>query len=170
MSDGLLAIYLNDHLAGAVAGAALAGRLAGSNRDREEFGPALQELAAQVREDRDTLSALMRRLGVGIDRAKLVGAWAAEKVGRLKLNGRLRGYSPLSRVEELEVMRLGVTGKRTLWKALYVLAEQDLQISAAQLELLIERAERQLDVIEACHTRAVAEAFAPAGGSTVATP
>jgi hypothetical protein len=30
----------------------------------------------------------MRELDVGVDRAKVRGGWAAEKLGRLKLNGR----------------------------------------------------------------------------------
>ena len=45
-------------------------------------------------------------------------AWIAEKAGRLKLNGQIRGYSPLSRLVELEGLEVGVTGKRSLWQAL----------------------------------------------------
>lgn len=45
-------------------------------------------------------------------------AWAAEKLVRLKLNGRLRGYSPLSRLLELEMLHIGITGKLELWQAL----------------------------------------------------
>ena len=44
--------------------------------------------------------------------------WAVEKIGRLKPNGQLTGYSPLSRVVELEGLALGITGKLSLWKAL----------------------------------------------------
>jgi hypothetical protein len=36
----------------------------------------------------------------------------------LKLNGQLRGYSPLSRLDELELLQIGVAGKRRLWRAL----------------------------------------------------
>lgn len=35
----------------------------------------------------------------------------AEKLGRLKPNGQLHGYSPLSRVIELEGLYLGISGK-----------------------------------------------------------
>ena len=38
-------------------------------------------------------------------------AWSAEKFGRLKLNGQLSGYSPLSRLEELEILALVAEGK-----------------------------------------------------------
>jgi hypothetical protein len=159
MSDGLLAIYLNDHYAGATAGSGLAARLAGANRGDERFGPALDRLATEIREDRETLKALMGRLDVGIDRAKQLGAWAAEKVGRLKLNGRLLSYSPLSRVEELEALRLGVTGKHLLWLTLRSLAAEEPRLAASELNRLIKRAERQLELIGECHQRATAEAF-----------
>ena len=43
------------------------------------------------------------------DRLKVAGAWAGEKAGRLKLNGHLTGYSPQSRVIELEGLVVGVT-------------------------------------------------------------
>lgn len=156
----LLAIYLKDHLAGATAGAELASRVHGSNRSDERYGLPLERLAREIREDRETLGCLMDDLGVGADRAKQVGAWIAEKLGRLKLNGRLLGYSPLSRVEELEALRLGITGKRALWRTLLRLAPREERLSTAELERLLERAESQLRTIEECHAAAVADAFA----------
>jgi len=60
----------------------------------------------------------MERLAVRRNTAEIAGAWAAEKLGRLKLNGRLRGYSPLSRLLELEMLHIGITGKLELWQAL----------------------------------------------------
>jgi hypothetical protein len=159
IDDRLLAIYLNDHLAGATAGAHLATRMAGANRDYPRYGPPFAHLASEIREDRRTLEELMVSLDVGVDRAKQLGAWAAEKVGRLKLNGRLLGYSPLSRVVELEVLRLGVSGKRMLWVALQSLASRDDRLTAAELDRLLERADRQLDLIEQRHRDAIADAF-----------
>ena len=93
----MLAIYLNDHLAGSTVGVELARRAAANNR-KSAYGRFLEQLAAEIREDRETLLDIMRSLGVGIDRVKVSAAWAAEKLGRLKLNGRLLGYSPLSRL------------------------------------------------------------------------
>lgn len=156
----LLAIYLNDHLAGAIAGAELASRIHGSNRGDERYGPPLERLAREIGEDRETLGCMMDDLGVGADRTKQLGAWIAEKLGRLKLNGRLLGYSPLSRVEELEALRLGVTGKRTLWRTLLRLADREERLSTSELKRLLARAETQLQAIEECHAAAVADAFA----------
>jgi len=42
----------------------------------------------------------MEELGVSRSRLKPAGAWVLEKLGRVKLNGQLRGYSPLSRLLE----------------------------------------------------------------------
>jgi hypothetical protein len=163
MNHKLLSTYLNDHLAGALAGSGLAARTAGANRAHAAYQPALDELAKEIREDLQTLRSLMSRLGVGADRAKMFGGWAAEKVGRLKPNGRLLTYSPLSRVEELEMLRIGVTGKRMLWRTLQLLSEQDKRLQEFDFAALLERAEAQLATIDACHALAVSDAFlAPA--------
>jgi hypothetical protein len=154
----LLPIYLNDHLAGSTAALELARRALRSN-SQNEYGPPLARLAAEVEQDRKTLLSIMAGLGVGSDRAKLIAAWAAEKVGRLKLNGRLLGYSPLSRLMELEVLLLGVTGKLALWRALDQLAPQDPRLDRGELERLMERAAGQLQEIETLRQRAVIDAF-----------
>jgi hypothetical protein len=154
----LLPIYLNDHLAGSTAAVELVRRALRSN-SQNEYGPPLARLAAEIEQDRKTLLSIMAGLGVGSDRAKLLAAWVAEKVGRLKLNGRLLGYSPLSRLMELEVLQLGVTGKLALWRALDQLAPQDPRLDRGELERLMGRAAGQLEEIEALRERAVIDAF-----------
>jgi hypothetical protein len=141
----LLAIYLNDHLAGSTVGVELARRARGSN-EGTELGEFLATLVAEIEEDRDTLQEVMEAVGAGRDRLKVAGAWAGEKAGRLKLNGSLLGYSPLSRVVEVEGLRLGVEGKACLWKMLRELA--DPRLSGFDFDALIARAERQRDELE----------------------
>lgn len=154
----LLAIYLNDHLAGATAGSELARRAAASNRGTS-YAPFLEDLANQIDEDRASLLAAMRTLKIRVDPLKVAGAWGAEKLGRLKLNGRLLGYSPLSRVVELEALALGVHGKLAMWRSLEAL-EPALGLPAGiDLPKLAGRAERQLEELETHRLRAVAEAF-----------
>jgi len=100
----------------------------------------------------------MQRLGIGADRAKAAIAWTAEKLGRLKLNGRLTGYSPLSRLEELEILSLGVEGKLALWQALgHAL---DHGIPEAELETLIKRARSQRRRLERQRLEAASAALA----------
>ena len=157
MPDHLLAIYLNDHLAGATLGVELARRLRGSNRGDPEFGPALGEVCAEIENDRETLMAVMEQLGVGQSKLKPLAAVLGERLGRLKLNGRLRGYSPLSRLEELELLQLGVTGKRRLWRALEHTRAEELE--GFDLVALAERATEQLSRLEALHLKAAPPAL-----------
>lgn len=158
MAGVLLAIYLNDHLAGATVGRELARRSAASNRS-SSYGSFLEELATQIDDDRQSLIELMKALEIGIDRLKVVSAWAGEKVGRLKLNGSLLSYSPLSRVVELEGLTLGVNGKLALWASLKLLEAREPRVGAVDLALLTERGEQQLSGLEAERLRAVSEAF-----------
>lgn len=153
----LLAIYLNDHLAGATLGVELARRLRASNEDDPEFGPALAEVCAEIEADRETLKAAMDRLGVGQSKLKPLAAVLGERLGRLKLNGRLWGYSPLSRLDELELLQIGVAGKRRLWRALEHTHAGDLP--GFDLGALAERATEQLRRLEALHLKAAALAL-----------
>lgn len=153
----LLAIYLNDHLAGATSGVELARRLRAGNQDDPEFGPVLAEVCTEVESDRETLKAVMDRLGVGQSKLKSLAAILAERLGRLKLNGQLWGYSPLSRLEELELLQIGVVGKRRLWRALEHTHAGDLP--GFDLGALTERATEQLRRLEALHLKAAALAL-----------
>ncbi len=51
---------------------------------------------------------LMTTLGVPVRAYKTGAAWVGERAARLKLNGYLVTRSPLSSLEELEMLRLGV--------------------------------------------------------------
>jgi hypothetical protein len=154
----LLGIHLNDHLAGATAGTDLARRAAGSFRGTPS-GPVLERLASEIAEDRRALVDIMRSLGVPIRHYKLYAAWAAEKVGRLKLNGRVLGRSPLSNVVELESLRIGVQGKMAGWRVLRALANPYAGLAAQRLDELIERARRQAETLDELHLEAAADSF-----------
>lgn len=155
--SGLLRTYLQDHHAGATVGVELARRAASSN-EGSEYGAPLARIAAEIAEDRDTLEAIMERLGAKPSPIKDAGGWVAEKLGRLKPNNRLLGYSPLSRVIELEGLLIGVTGKLALWEALGDSAADDLD--GVDLVELKARAEAQRTELEQLRRRAAAEAFA----------
>jgi hypothetical protein len=139
-----LPIYLNDHYAGSTLGVELAKRAAKNNDGNAEFGPALATLASEIDEDRDSLKRIMNRLGVSEDRIKASIFWLGEKVGRLKPNGELLQFSPLSRVVELEGLITGVGGKLSLWRTLLELADREDRLDEGELEVLAGRAEDQL--------------------------
>ena len=115
--DRLLEIYLADLLAASTAGVALAHRTAASNAGTA-LGDVLRRLVKEIEDDRRTLQRIVAELGFRESKPKDAVAWVGEKVGRLKLNGQLRGYSPLSRVLELEALSVGVAGKLALWQSL----------------------------------------------------
>jgi hypothetical protein len=159
LGEDRLSIYLNDHLAGATVGVRLARRAAASNRSTG-YGEALRAIADEIEEDRQTLEDVMRRLAVGRDHLKLALAWGAEQASRLKLNGELLGYSPLSRLEEIEALSLGVEGKAALWKALRGTHGDDPRLRGVDLETLIGRAQSQRRRLERQRIRAAGEALA----------
>jgi hypothetical protein len=154
----LLGIYLNDHRAASFVASELARRAASSNAGTP-YGDALAKFADEAVEDRQALEELMARLGVGKDRVKALAAYGAEKVGRLKLNGRLLGYSPLSRVVEIEALVLGVTGKKAMWRALRKLENEDPRLAASDFETLLARADSQARTLERLRVRASREAL-----------
>src|SRR3954447_23452032 len=154
-----LPIYLNDHYAGATAGAELAKRTAKSHRGDAEFGPSLSRLAAEIAEDRETLKQIMERLGVSEDRLKTSLFWVGEKAGRLKLNGHLLQPSPMSRLVEIEGLIGGVSGKLSLWRTLLELVVREPRLDEPQLDALARRAEDQLSRLHALRGAAGLIAF-----------
>jgi hypothetical protein len=149
----MVGIYLNDHLAGATAGAELARRAARSHRDREE-GSDLRRLAAEIGQDRAALLEMMATLGIAVRGYKVGAAWIGEKAGRLKLNGRFLTRSPVSDLEELEMLRLGVEGKAAGWRTLRAMADADPRLEARRLDELISRARSQAGRLEELRVRA----------------
>lgn len=141
-----LATYLNDHVLGATLGTELVRRAARENQG-SELGDFLTGLAREIDDDRDTLLAVMRELGVKPDRLKVAAGWTGEKLGRLKPNAQLRGYSPLSPLVELEGLLIGIQGKLAMWRLLAEVA-QDVGLDRPRLEALATRAERQQADVE----------------------
>ena len=151
----VLGIYLNDHLAGATAGTELAHRVARTHDDER-----LRRLAVEVAQDRAVLQDLMKALGVPVRVYKTAAAWIGEKAGRVKLNGHLVTRSPLSYLEELEIMRLGVEGKAAGWRTLRTLADTDTRLDQTRLDHLITAAERQSGLLEELRIQAAADLIA----------
>lgn len=146
MRHDLLSVYLNDHLAGSTVGLELARRTAASTEP--QFASVLRGLVAEIAEDRSALLAIMATLGIPVRGYKVFAAWAGEKLGRLKLNGHLLSRSPLSSLEETEILRLGVEGKAAGWRTLRALASRDSRLDAERLDELLARADRQSSTLE----------------------
>jgi hypothetical protein len=154
--DTALRIYLNDHAAGALAALELARRCRSSN-ERTPLGMYLASLIEEIEADRRVLDQVMERVGARRDPLKQAAGWLAEKLGRLKLNGRIFGYSDLSRLEELEGLCLGIEGKAALWRSLQSLSERDGRLADLDFSTLLTRARAQRTALER-HRRAAAAA------------
>jgi hypothetical protein len=154
----LLGIYLNDHLAGATAGVALARRSRAGARSRD-LAAALDVVMPEIAEDRATLLEHMRRLGVPVRTYKVVAGRAAELVGRFKPNGRIRERSPLTDLVELDGLVMGIGSKESLWRNLRGLADELAGPTAAELDVLIARAENQRATLERVRPMVLREAF-----------
>lgn len=153
-----LRIYLNDHLMGSAVGIRLARRCLRNNRGTP-LGAFLETLVTEIAEDRAALEQLMGALGFPPDPVKLAAAVVAERVGRLKLNGRLVGYSDLSRLLELEGLYAGVDLKLRLWHSLRRVAATHPAIAATDLDRLAARASSQREGLERHRLEAAARAF-----------
>ena len=65
-----------------------------------------------------------------------------------KPNRHLLTRSPLSELEETEILRLGVAGKAAGWRTLRMLADRDSRLDASRLDELLARADRQSGELE----------------------
>ena len=156
MADDYLHIYLNDHLAGATGGVELAERIAENNEDNP-LGEVMAGIAKEIEEDREELQRLMDELDVSRNAIKAAGAYLFEKLSQMKANGQLVGYSTLSRLLEMEMLHMGITGKLQLWGALREVFGPAL--GDFDFELLIERAKSQRDRVEEHRLAAARQAF-----------
>ena len=154
--------YLNDHLAGAAAGIQLVERC--RERDPEsELGQMLQILLLEIRHDRDVLERVIRVLGGSPDTIKRGAALGAERVSSLRMWLPMigPGSRESARLEEIEVLSLGIEGKRLMWAALAQLSSADERLSGFAFPDLKRRARSQRDRLERFRLRLAAEAFGP---------
>lgn len=153
----LLGLYLSDHLTGATAGAERIGRMCETYVDTPVYAE-LSELAEELRLERAFLSHLIDDLDVRSRRYRQAAAWVGERVGRLKLNGRVFSRSPLSLVLEVELLRSAVVGKLGLWQTL---AEHaiELGLDADVFVALGQRALEQAEMLSKAHEFARERAF-----------
>jgi CheY-like chemotaxis protein len=160
MADKAMDVYLNDHLAGAMLGSDLAKQI----RARSEGTPLadiMGSVAPQIEEDRQTLIALMARIGTSRNPVKRAVGWVTEKASRVKLSGLTAGEPDLGIFMSLETLALGVQGKLGLWKALQQVADRYPAIRSVDLDQLIERAQNQHDLLEHARLSAGAQALTP---------
>jgi uncharacterized protein (UPF0548 family) len=154
----LLGIYLDDHLALLAGGEELTKRMLKSSRDGE-LRDLLGSVLRSLRDDRAAVVRQIEALGRRPNRIKQRLAWAGERAGRLKLNGNATGYSPLSRLLELEGLAGVLGAARALWRALEQSGPEEGRADAAR------RAARAAELLQQAEAlRLVAAEVTLAGG------
>ena len=157
MSRDALRTYLNDHLAGSVMAVELAERAAREN-EGAPIAARLSRVLEEIREDQALVKGLIERVGAGQNPLKKAGAWLVEKAGRWKLGG-TDEPGELSRLEVLEMLAMGIHGKRALWRALHVVVSRYEELRGLDLGLLERRATEQHDEVEAMRLEAAKAAL-----------
>lgn len=154
----LLTIYLQDHLALGLAGIRVAQRCRRENREGE-LARFLDRLVPELEQDRSVLTEVAAAVGARPDRLKEAAAFVGELVGRLKLNGRLLGYSDLSRVWELEALVAGTTSRLSAWTVLSQLQPREPRLQGFAFGPLADRARAQREELTRLHAKAAEVAF-----------
>lgn len=145
----LLGVYLNDHLAGAVAGAQRMRRTADALA-RTPVGADLDRVATEVAQEREEVRVLIEDLGFVQSRPKQAATWLGERATRLIANGRMLRHSPLTDLLEVEILRSAVTGKLGLWQTLRDLAPA-LGLDPGRFDQLADRSTAQIAALDAVH-------------------
>jgi hypothetical protein len=135
-----LATYLRDHLAAATHAIELLHGMKDEHTG-DALGVFAGRLAPEIQEDRDVLTGLAERMGIGSSPLKETSAWLSEKVSRLKLAD--HGATNIGTFESLEFLVLGIHGKLALWRALALIAQTDERVKGINFALLVARAETQ---------------------------
>jgi hypothetical protein len=153
-----LSSYLNDHLAGAVGALELLDRLIKTYEGKplERF---FAELRGEIDADQKTLQELIDRLDLEESAVRKAGAWVAEKFSRPKIQLSESSEGEMGLFLALEVLALGITGKRLLWRALAVASETVLQLRGMDYAELEGRAIEQHDRVEAKRLEVAREVF-----------
>ena len=145
-SDATLGVYLNDHLAGSAAGVRLAKRCSEAYRE-SDLGRHLEDLVGEIEEDRRALKRVMARVGIRPNPVKQAGALGAEALARLKHLTPL-GSDAVSGLEEIEILSLGIEGKRLLWSLLEELSTSDDRLRGFDFSALADAARMQREGLE----------------------
>ena len=160
MHDENLITYMNDHVAGSVVATQLI-----ENWQKAEIVPPLAEflrgLLEEIRRDVRTLEEVLEKVGGSPSKLKNASAWMGEKLGRLKMVG--TGDSPAAwgfyRLEQFDLLVVGVRGKQALWDALEAAAADESRLKGYDWRELSRRAQEQMRSIERHRLEAARLAF-----------
>jgi hypothetical protein len=153
-----LAVYLNDHLAGAQIAVHLLEAMC-NQHEEENYREFAKTLLAEIQSDDDTLRKIIGAVAEEPSGIKNAAGWLLEKLTRLKL-GHTRSAG-LELFESLEMLSLGIAGKSSLWKALKIVTERDVRLRGYDFDTLLHRAHNQFQAVERLRVRLAPQVFSP---------
>lgn len=154
MSDSLVE-YLHDHLAGSNFAMELLGFLCDKHA-AEPLSDFVARLREEIRADQQVLKKLIDRVGGGTPVVKGAAAWLAQKLSELKL-----GRGQFGTFEALEMLAVGVLGKREMWLALAAIGAVDPRVQGLDFQQLASRAHDQYTRVEVFRLETARQAFTP---------
>ena len=158
-SNEELGTYLKDHYAGGVGAVELLEHSAKTHEEKP-LGTFFKRVLADVRVDLETLHEILSALGFEESRVRNTGAWVAEKLGRAKLGfGDETDGLPL--FQALEMLAIGITGKRLLWRALREVRNTHPALQKIDFGALEKRALEQFDRVETARLNMATATFPP---------
>ena len=152
--------YLNDHLAGATGALAVIESLARRQEDpaEESF---FRDLKSAVEEDRQLLQDLLVLADLEVSSLQKLAGGITASAGRIKLMWEGMDPGELGAFEALEMLVLGIQGKRVLWLMLGDIAPLFPEWSQVDFTALERKARAQRDAVELRRRTAGRLALAP---------
>lgn len=150
--------YLNDHLAGAGGAVTLIGDLAGRQEADDERRFYL-ELKEKVSADQQFLKDLIQRAGMEETVMARLAGGLTSRAGKLKLMWEGLEPGKLGNFEALEMLALGIQGKKLLWTVLGEVAPLYPEWEGVDFGALKQEAKRQRDEVEQRRLNAGREAL-----------
>jgi hypothetical protein len=153
-----LSDYLNDHLAGSVGALELLDRMIEAYEGKP-LGRFFCDLRADIHSDQEQLEELIAKLDIAESSVRKAGAWFIEKLSRPKFDLGEGGKVEIGLFLALEALVLGITGKRSLWRALHAASRTVPALARLDYSGLEKRAIEQCERVEARRLEAARAVF-----------
>ena len=140
LDEASLAAYLQSHLTGSESAEGLAQRMLDGDENDEDVKRFLKGFIGEIREERGYVESIMERL----DRDRsLIRRGLDVATDLAGMAGELAATVSPGPFADLEMLAVGVWGKRLLWGALLKIAEVDERFRSLPLADLSDSADRQ---------------------------
>ena len=156
--DHSLSRYLNDHLAGS-SGALLLIQEICDKHDIPEAVEFFRDLKIKVSEDRLLLEELLKKVDQEPSLMMKAAGGVAARVGGLKLMWEKVEPGQLGMFEALEMLAIGIQGKRMLWMVLHEISTWFPEWDGVDFRSLELEAIEQRDGVDAWRIEAAADAL-----------